>query len=151
MRNQQMPDWLDDLVTIESNKIAKQAEDNSEKMSELEKKIDAAETPEELDAIEKELDALENESPDEESSEESSDESTIPKIPGTEDSDTEGDDDETSADDSDVLKEVKEVKKEVTDEKDDIQRKLLNQITTLNDQLGLNKIVDLNSTIDQGA
>ena len=114
MRNQQVPEWLDNLITSESKEISKLAQDNSEKINELEKKIDTAETPEELDAIEKELDALESE----ETIADDSDDADAAVI-NTED-DSVDEEVPADADTSDVLKEVQEVKKEVTDEKENM-------------------------------
>jgi hypothetical protein len=125
-------------------------------MKELEEKVDNAQTPEELDEIEKELATLESELNEE------FDTSKKEKSSGDDSNESEADDDsqnsdsddeenfESNIDLSDILKEVKEVKDDVSDEKENIQRKLLNQLEHLNDQLGLNKIVDLNSTIDSG-
>ena len=159
MKNNQTPKWLENLILEESQLIAKNAkkypivklaQSKEEKMKDLEKKIDEAESPEELDEIEKELTQLESESSDDGTDDD--------KSADMNENDTESENDEESDDEektgdidlSDIYKEVKDVKNDVGDEKENIQRKLLNQLDHLNDQLGLNKIVDLNSTIDTG-
>lgn len=159
MRENQMPNWLNELISSEASQIVKTAQ-STDKMKELEEKIDNAQTPEELDEIEKELATLESE-PNEEFDTSKKDQFKE-KSSGDDSNESEADDDsqnsdsddeenfESNIDLSDILKEVKEVKDDVSDEKENIQRKLLNQLEHLNDQLGLNKIVDLNSTIDSG-
>ena len=52
-----MPRWLDNLVSSEVKQMVKQAQDD--KVSDIEKRIDEAKTPEELDKLEEELKQLE--------------------------------------------------------------------------------------------
>lgn len=171
MKNNQTPQWLENLIAEECQSIVKsakkhplvkQAQSADERMKELEAKIDKAETPEELDAIEKELSQLEAEgdSSNDDAAGDDSDTDTSSDSTDTtagdtmnEDAGDAGDAEESKTGDidlSDIYKEIKDVKDDVGDEKENIQRKLLNQLGQLNDQLGLNKIVDLNSTIDTG-
>jgi hypothetical protein len=153
MRTEQTPQWFDDLISSESRKIVKQAKDD--KLADIEKRIEAAETPEELDALEKELGELESSTKDDEGGDESTDEGTDeaaqPKAakPGAAEADDEEDEDVGDVDLGSLMKEVKGIKKDVTSGKDEVQRKLLSEVERLNDQMGLNKIVDMNGTVDE--
>lgn len=161
MKNNEMPSWLDELITAESKEISKQAdeasEDSSDKpmtLEEIEKAIDEAKTPEELDKLEEQLNKLDDASAqkqDQQSSEnDSSDDEESDSSEGSSVDDSNSDDDSSSKSDGDLVNEVAGLKKEIKDEKDDIQKKLLEQITKLNDSMGANKVVDLNRTIDLG-
>jgi hypothetical protein len=133
MRVNQMPDWLDNLITKESHEIVKKAQDD--KVKELEKKIQNAKTPEELDAIEKELQELE-------------------KSAGNTDETADKDETSKPADKDEASKppaqgeEAGAKNNKIIDKHDEIEGKLLNEIEKLNDQLGLNKIIDLNTTMN---
>jgi hypothetical protein len=128
-----MPDWLDNLITKESHEIVKKAQDD--KVKELEKKIQNAKTPEELDAIEKELQELE-------------------KSAGNTDETADKDETSKPADKDEASKppaqgeEAGAKNNKIIDKHDEIEGKLLNEIEKLNDQLGLNKIIDLNTTMN---
>lgn len=149
MRGNQMPDWLDSLITKESHEISKKAQDD--KVKELEKKIQNAKTPEELDAIEKELQELEKSAGNNEKSDEASTDSAGAE-PAQDDANAKPEQAEGQAadagGDAGVMKELQDIKKQVVDKNDEIQGKLLNEIEKLNDQLGLNKIIDLNTTMN---
>jgi Skp family chaperone for outer membrane proteins len=134
MRGNQMPDWLDDLITKESHAIVKKAQ--GDKVSELEKKIQNAKTPEELDAIEKELQELEKSAGDDsEATDETADKGEVSK--------PQPQPEQGAGDEAAGAK-----KNEIGDKQDEIEGKLLNEIEKLNDQLGLNKIIDLNTTMN---
>jgi hypothetical protein len=132
-----MPDWLDDLITKESHVIVKKAQ--GDKVSELERKIQNAKTPEELDAIEKELQELEKSAGDDS---EATDETAKPADKG-EVSKPKPQPEQGAGDEAAGAK-----KNEIGDKQDEIETKLLNEIEKLNDQLGLNKIIDLNTTMN---
>jgi len=153
------------LITKESSAISKRAQD--EKIKELEKKIEDAKTPEELDAIEKELQTLEGSSGGEEDSAspkkdekndakpEKKDEAKPPVADKKgkskdEDKGEDAEEDTENADMSGIMKKLKDIEKNVDDKKTGLQEKLVNQLEQLNDQMGLNKIVDLNTTVDTG-
>jgi hypothetical protein len=161
MRTEQTPQWFDDLISSESRRIVKQAKDD--KLADIEKRIEAAETPEELDALEKELSELESGAKDDDSTEKEdeagadAEQKAKPEAAAaSNEADDEGADedadDEEDADDVDLnslMKEVKDIKKDATSGKDEVQRKLLTEVERLNDEMGLNKIVDMNTTVDE--
>lgn len=156
MRTEQTPQWLDDLVSSESKLIVKQAKDN--KLADIEKRIEAAETPEELDALEKELSELESSSEGDSTEGETEDKAKTESDEAVSSEDASGgdtdeeesdEDEEADVDLSSLMKEVKDIKKDVTSGKDEMQRKLLTEVERLNDQMGLNKIVDMNTTVDE--
>lgn len=120
----------------------------TDELAEIEKKIEEAETPEELDELEKQLDALEKQSGDEAETADAVEADTVPAA-----SDKETDEEEAVPENvslKDVMQDIKDIKKEVSSNKDQVQQKLLHEIEDLNDQMGLNKIVDLNTTVDDG-
>ncbi len=157
MRDNQMPNWLDDLISSESKALSKKAQ-AEDKIDEISKRIDEAETPEELAAIEKELNEIEQSNKDDvdtkAATDESSDDSGSDDADSSENSDSDEDQDEqdfeNDVDLSDIMKEVKGLKSDVDDKKEKLEEKIVNQLEQLNDQIGLNKIVDLNSTVDSG-
>ena len=151
MRDNQMPNWLDDLISSESKVLSKKAQ-AEDKMDEISKRIDEAETPEELAAIEKELNELEQSSKDDDSDAKAATDESDDNSDSSEDSDEDQDEQnfENDVDLSDIMKEVKDLKDNVDDKKEKLEEKIVNQLEQLNDQIGLNKIVDLNSTVDTG-
>jgi hypothetical protein len=150
-----MPDWLDNLVASEAKQIVKKAQDD--KLADIEKRIDEAKTPEELDKLEQELKELESNA----SKDEGSDEDQGGEKKGTEKADTadtgdkpagkddeEYDEDSEESDPESLVKDVKDIKKQLSTGQEKTQEKLLSEIEQLNDQMGLNKIVDLNNTVE---
>jgi vacuolar-type H+-ATPase subunit I/STV1 len=137
-----MPDWLDNLITKESHEIVKKAQDD--KVKELEKKIQNAKTPEELDAIEKELQELEKSAGN---TDETADKDETSKPADKDEASKPADKDEASKPPAQG-EEAGAKNNKIIDKHDEIEGKLLNEIEKLNDQLGLNKIIDLNTTMN---
>jgi hypothetical protein len=143
-------------VSSEAKQIVKKAQDD--KLADIEKRIDEAKTPEELDKLEQELKQLESSSKDEGSDEgedggdkkgaEKVDTGNKEKPAAGDDENYDEDSEEGDSDPESLVKDVKDIKKQLSTGQEKTQEKLLSEIEQLNDQMGLNKIVDLNNTVE---